>query len=154
MAVLDDDKIHINILAWALLNAHQYNYCRAIAMRFANERSDRFLHYLHSQAAFSLGDFPEATAALSRALAIQPSNAQYLYSSGEMNYQKGRYREALATLGRSIEYAPLYERSWVVTITSLLRLGEIAEAASHQKRADEIFGLGRIVPERSEPGAA
>ena len=146
----DRSSPYVNNLAWTLLNAEQYQHCRSVVVETADANHDRFLHYLHSTAASVLGRFPEAMQALSKAIEIQPKNAQYLYSCAEMNYQQGLYHEALAAIERSILGAPLYERSWVIAISALLQIGDTEAATIRQRQADEIFGPGKIVPDPVE----
>jgi tetratricopeptide (TPR) repeat protein len=146
-ALLDTSGAQISTLAWAMLNAGEYAYCQELAARVGEGRQDRFLHHLHSQAAYRLEDWAEAATALDRARAIQPENAQYLYSAAELHFRLGEYEAAARAAAHSIRNAPIFERSWLLLISSLRRLGDDAAAGQRQSEADELFGKGRVVPE-------
>ena len=108
-------------LAHALMVAGQGNPAllklgHGLCAGAATARDDRYLHWLHGQFAYMRGREPEARAAMARALAKQPSHAQYLYSLAVWDYLAGDHASALSIMRRSLEGAPLHADSWRIAV--------------------------------------
>ena len=137
---LEGENARVHNLAWALLNMGNSPLCRTLSAAFAAKTDNRFLHYLHSQAAYNCNLQEEALAALDRAIAQQPKNALYHYSRAEWLYRLNRHEETIASALISVSYAPLHERSWSLLGGALQKTGRAKEAEAYYQQADHIFG--------------
>lgn len=140
---LEGGEARLHNLGYALMEAGQadpallklgYALCRTAAPR----GKDRCLHWLHGQLAYMTGREEEARAAMGRALALQPGNAQFLYSLAAWDYLRGDHAAALATMLRSIDGAPLHRDSWRVALACARALGS-ADARTLERDMEALF---------------
>jgi protein O-GlcNAc transferase len=103
-----------------------------------------------------------AAPAFERAWTLDPAEARWAYYLGRVEYYLARYDRAAAALRETLRLRPGYLPAEVMLAHSLLEGGDLEESRAlyegllkaHPDVAEVHYGLGRILAERGERGAA
>ena len=90
---------------------------------------------VRAKALYLLARDPEAEAALKRAAARAPADAEIPYDLGRMYYQRGKHAEAALSLRRAIALDPGAYKAWDSLGLAVEALGDVAQAQKHYLRS-------------------
>jgi len=141
--VCEGETPRIYNLAWALHRKGRFDLCYQITSHASDKLNDPFVYYLEADSASFMGNTAGAIEAITKALEIQPMNALYLFLRGEWLLQLGESELALEALKRSIDYAPLHDRSWSRAIDASDALGGHNESMRLKQARAEVFQGGQ-----------